>query len=210
MGCYLAPGNRTTIQYMEAEMAQKPRGMELIIAGGLNVDLGKEVGWVRDKEITVAVATPGLDDIAGRFFLRQRTSCQDQRTCAKVRQGRVVRSRTDYILGSDRWIFQNVAARDPRHNSNHFMVVRCLSGASPREHSCYLGCRTRLPLRLPGRHMRTREDKLFAELRSAVSKPDKRTARCNSCISEETWRIVDKRVSTSREPGRGQRRLRQL
>ena len=48
-----------------------------------------------------------------------------------------------------------MAVRDPRHNSDHFMVVGCLCGASPREHSCYLGRRTRIPLRRPGRQIRT-------------------------------------------------------
>ena len=53
--------------------------------------------------------------------------------------GREMRSRTDYILESDLQIIQNVAVRDPQHNSNHFMVMGCLRGASPREHLRYLG-----------------------------------------------------------------------
>ena len=63
-----------------------------------------------------------------------------------VMKGRVVRSRTDDILGSDFQIFHKVAFRDLRHNSDHIMFIGCLSGASPREHSRYLGRRTRLPL----------------------------------------------------------------
>ena len=55
-----------------------------------------------------------------------------------VRQGREVRSRADYILGSDRRIFQSVAVRDPRHNSDHYMFLGCLRGTSPRENSHYL------------------------------------------------------------------------
>ena len=38
----------------------------------------------------------------------------------------------DYILGSDRRIFQNVAVRDSRHNSDNFIVVGCLHGSSLR------------------------------------------------------------------------------
>ena len=45
------------------------------------------------------------------------------------RQGQVVRSRTDYILGTDRRLFQNVAVQDPRHNTDHYMVLGCLPGA---------------------------------------------------------------------------------
>ena len=61
-----------------------------------------------------------------------------------ARQGGVVRSYTDYILGYDRRIFLNVAVREPRHNSNHLMVIGCLRNAYPREHLHYLRRRTRL------------------------------------------------------------------
>ena len=48
------------------------------------------------------------------------------------RGGKRVRSRTDYILGSDCQIFQNVAIREPRHNYDHYMVLWYIRGASPR------------------------------------------------------------------------------
>ena len=32
--------------------------------------------------------------------------------------GKAVRSRTDYILGTDRSLFRNVAVRDPHHNAD--------------------------------------------------------------------------------------------
>ena len=45
-----------------------------------------------------------------------------------VRGGKAVRSRTDYILGTDRSLFRNVAVRDPRYNSDHYMVMGLLRG----------------------------------------------------------------------------------
>ena len=45
------------------------------------------------------------------------------------RQGQVVRYRTDYILGTDRRLLQNVTVRDTRHNTDHYMVLGCLPGA---------------------------------------------------------------------------------
>ena len=83
------------------------------------------------------------------------------------------------------WISQNMAVRYPRHNSDHFMFVGGLRRASLREHPRYLGSRTRLPVRLPGRQKKTQADKLFTELRRAVTKPDKQTARHNLWISAE-------------------------
>ena len=118
-----------------------------------------------------------------------------------VRQGRVVWSRIDYILGSKRRIFQNVDVRYPRHNSDHIMVLGCLYGASLREHYCYLGRRMRLPLRPPIHQKRTRADKIFAEFWRAIPKQDKRSSCHNSRILAEMSRLVNKRVSTRREPG---------
>ena len=105
------------------------------------------------------------------------------------------------MLGSNHRIFHNVSVWDPRHNSDHFVVMRCLRGASPREHLCYLMQQTRLPLKLLGIQTRNQADTLFAELRSAVPKTYKRVVCQNLRIAEETWRITDNRVYSRREPG---------
>ena len=72
-----------------------------------------------------------------------------------VQQGRVMRSCTDYIVGYDCQIFRNVAIWYPRHNSDHFMVMGFLRGASPREQLRYARRRTCFLLQLPGRQTRT-------------------------------------------------------
>ena len=66
-----------------------------------------------------------------------------------LRQGREVRSRTDYILGTDCRLFGNVSFRDPMHNSDHYMVLGCLYINSLTEHKRYLGGRKKLPLKPP-------------------------------------------------------------
>ena len=55
-----------------------------------------------------------------------------------IREGREVRSRTDYILGTDCLLFGNVSVQDPRHNLDHYMVLGCLHRASLKEHARYL------------------------------------------------------------------------
>ena len=85
-----------------------------------------------------------------------------------LQNGREVRSWTDYILGTDRRIFGNISVRDPRHNSDNYMVMGCLPSASLTEHKRYLGGRKNWPLRPPAKP--TREDKSFAALRRAVPK----------------------------------------
>ena len=66
-----------------------------------------------------------------------------------VRLGREVRSRTDYILGVYWRLFRNVTARDPRHNSDHYLVIGCLCSATLIEHTEYLVRRMWIPLRPP-------------------------------------------------------------
>ena len=89
-----------------------------------------------------------------------------------VREGKVVRSRMEYLLGTDRSLFRNVSFRDPQHNTDHFMVVGCLRSAPEREHARYIKGRRKMPLRPPTEP--TREDGIFEALRRAVPKPHER------------------------------------
>ena len=72
----------------------------------------------------------------------------------------------------------------------------------------YLGGRKRWTVRPPTEPSRI--DTLFAALRRAVPKPKPREARRNAWISAETWRLIDKRVSTRRDPRYGKADRRQL
>ena len=123
------------IQEEETDMEEQPRGAELIVAGDLNTDLEKMGVWERNKEIAEEVTTAGLEDLLVHLRPRQRARNRYRITWMMVRQGREVRYWTDCTVGSNCRIFQNVAVRDPRHNSDHYMVMRCLQGAYPREDS---------------------------------------------------------------------------
>ena len=107
-----------------------------------------------------------------------------------------MRSRTDYIMGTDCRLFENVSVRDPRHNSDHHMVLICLQSAPLRDYARYLGERKRPPLRPPTTP--TRKEGIFSALRRAALKPLTRDVRKNAWISASTWRLVDKRVSARR------------
>ena len=121
-----------------------------------------------------------------------------------LREGEVVRSWTDYILGADRRLLWNVSVRDPRHNSDHYMVLSCLRSAPEREHTKYLTGHKRLPLRPPADPMR--EHGIFAPLWRAVPKPHARERSKNGWIFEETWRLVDK-IFSARQNTRYQTRI---
>ena len=94
-----------------------------------------------------------------------------------VREGKVFRSRMDYILGIDRRLFWNVSVRELRHNTDHYMALVCLRSAPEREHARYLLGRKKLPL-CPLAEP-TREEGIFAALRRAVTNPHTRERRKN-------------------------------
>ena len=105
------------------------------------------------------------------------------------RKGQEVRSRTDYILGTDRRLFRNVTVRDPRHNSDHYMVLGCSPSAPLSETKQYLVGQNQWPVRPPTQP--SRSDELFADLRRAVPRPKTWEARRNDWISAETWRLIE-------------------
>ena len=123
VGCYLAFGDRATIQDAKESIAEWTSGTELIVLGYLNVDLERTVGRGRDKDIAVVVATAGIEDILVHLLSLRREWNRDWKMWEMVRQWREVSSRTDYILGTDCRIFQNVAVRDLQHNFEHYMVL---------------------------------------------------------------------------------------
>ena len=114
----------------------------------------------------------GLAEMTANFLPRRRRWGRERQTWSMVWEGKVVRSRTDYLLGTDRSLFRNVSVRDLRHNSDHFMVVGCLRSVPARENAKYLKGQKKLPIHPPTEP--TREDGIFAALRRAVPKPHAR------------------------------------
>ena len=110
-------------------------GAELLTAGDFNANLAELEGDPRGEDIALALATEGLEDMLAHFLLQRRSWHRDGRTWSMIMEGRDVRSRTDYILGTDHHLFGNVSIRDPMHNSDHYMVLGCLHSASLKEHA---------------------------------------------------------------------------
>ena len=139
--------------------------------------------------------------MARHFLPRAKRWCRNRWNWGMLWKGQEVRSRTDYILGTDRRLFRNVTVWDPRHNSDHYMVLGCLLSAPLSETKRYLGGQKRWPVR--PRVKPTRTDELFAALQSALQRAKPREARRNAWISAETWRLIDERVSARRDPRYG-------
>ena len=197
--CYLAPDDTKTIERVVTALGDRPKGTALVVAGDLNTDLEDSESDRRGTYIAAVMTMAGVEHMTAHFLPRKRRWGRERRTCSMVREGKVVRSRTDYIIGIDRNLFRNVSVRDPRHNTNHFMVVGCLRSAPEQEHTRYIMGRWKMPLRPPTEP--TREEGIFASLRRAVPKPHARDRHKNVWISEGTCRIIDKRVSARRGTG---------
>ena len=83
----------------------------------------------RGTEIAAAMTAAGVEDMTAHFLPRRRIWGREGRTWSMVQESKVVQSRTDYLLGTDRSLFRNVSVWDPRHNTYHFMVVGYLQSA---------------------------------------------------------------------------------
>ena len=128
----------------------------------MNANLAEPEGDCREEYIAATIMTEGIEEMSAQFLPRRRPLFWDWRTWSMLQKGREVRSRTDYILGTDRHRFGNVSVRYPRNNSENCMVLGCLPIASLPEHKHYLGGRKKLPLQPPPEP--TNEDKIFAAL----------------------------------------------
>ena len=114
IGCYLAPDDTSTIERVVATIRDRPKGTALVVAGDLNTDLEDSDNDWRGTEIAVAMTAAGVEDMTAQFLPRRRRWGRERRTWSMVQEGKVVRSRTDYLLGTDRSLFRNVSVRDPR------------------------------------------------------------------------------------------------
>ena len=85
--------------------------------------LSEPEGDRRGEDIAVALATEGLEDISAHFLPLRCSWCRDGGVWSIIREGREVRSQTDYILVTDRRIFWNMSVRYPRHKSDYYMVL---------------------------------------------------------------------------------------
>ena len=102
-------------------------------------------------------------------------------------------SRTEYILFTDIFLFQNVAVQDERHN----LVLGCLHGAALAAHSSYLGRRTRFSIR--SSEIPDKEYRMFAKPRRDIPRLTRQERHRQACISPETWSLIDGRIDTHQQ-----------
>ena len=107
------------------------------------------------------------------------------------------RPRTDYLLGMDFPLFQNVSVWEPQHKYDHYMVLGCLRSAAHKENHRYLGKLRWSPLGFLSKKIW--KDRCFGDLHLDTRKPLPRERRGNEWIYAETWRLITTRVALRRE-----------
>ena len=95
VGCYFDPDDTLTIERVFKALRERPKGVELLVAGDININFATPEGDRIEEDIAATFATEGLEDMDPYFLPRQRRWCRDRRTWGMLRKGREVRSRTD-------------------------------------------------------------------------------------------------------------------
>jgi hypothetical protein len=198
VGAYIPPADLKTVEYITQAFEALPRAIPPILLGDLNVDLDNPRDD-RGQAIATEVAGLGLEDLLLHF--RQRRGFRHGKTWMQHRDGQTVRARCDYLLGTDRRMFSNVAIRDPRlFTSDHLMVQGSLLLHSSRRQSlAYVRARKRFPLQPPIGGPMTRADALFRALKLHITPPTRVERRARRAwISARTWNLVDQRSAVQK------------
>ena len=85
IGCYIASDDARTIDRVVTVLGDQPRGTALIVAGGLNTDLGEMASNGRGTEIATAITEAGLEEMTAHFLPRKRKWGRERRTWSMVR-----------------------------------------------------------------------------------------------------------------------------
>jgi len=209
IGAYISPSETdgSTLAAIEAAKARRP-GLRSILLGDLNVDLQEPQATGRTADIIGAVASMGLDNLVDHFRLNRHH--RHGITWHQMRAEAVVASRCDVFMVESRRDFVNCQIRTPRgFDTDHEALCAWMQAGPAKRHSGYLNARKSNPWRPP--ENRTESDTLFDTLVQRVEKA-KSTPRVDrkSWISDDTWRLVDRRAQGKRQGTLSQEELRAL
>ena len=133
MGCYITPDEALNIEDVVAAIRKWPRGDEILMAGDFNANLAETEGTMRAEEITADLATAGQEYLIAHFLPGRNKYSRDKRTWSMLRGVQEVGSRTDYLLGMDFHVLQNLSVWDARQKLYHYLVLGYVRGAPGAE-----------------------------------------------------------------------------
>jgi hypothetical protein len=104
--------------------------------GDINVDLRTTTPDKCDAEIMALLSTLGLEDMSMHFIQQQ--GFRHGNTWHMMREGTRLKARCDYILGTNRRIFQYIRLKNPNYNSDHLMVMGGIRSGENADNIKYL------------------------------------------------------------------------
>lgn len=146
----------------------------------------------RTNQVAATLAVFGLEDFLHHF--RQRKNFLHKQTWRKVMKGKLHRSRCDYIMGTDRRLFQTVSIRDPRHfSTDHLMIVAKYLVKPTACHKRYLRGQLTFPLKWPIGPM-SQADHIFDEVKQYMPHPPRNNKKPRpTWLSDKTLKLIDER-----------------
>jgi hypothetical protein len=208
VGGYIPPNDMEAIGNIEAAFREAPRNT-IILLGDLNMDLVRPHND-RGMEIATMVANLGVEDIIQYFCQKQKH--RKGSTWRMQRGDRWIKSRCDYILGTDKRIFKKISVKEPRHfYSDHLMVVGVLTSRPIKENRRYLMGWKKFTLSLGKDGPKTKSDALFSDIKTFIIETTPRPRQWKTWIADSTWTLIDRRAALRRHhdmrPGAEGRRL---
>ena len=192
VGCYIPPSESdgTTLSYVHS--AAQRFSHPLLLLGDLNVNLDHP-NSPRDLAISASLATLGVVNFSLSFYRRVH-----RWTWRQYREGAVLHSLCDYILGTTRTDWRNIQFKNvPYYDSDHRLVRGDLLLPTAHLHRTYVKLRKRFPFRPPSRSTRLCDKKLsFLRKHRKCHLPVQ--FRSDSWIAMDTWSLIDHRARAKR------------
>ena len=104
--------------------------------GGLKARLGDSYDK-HEEDLAMVLVDKGLVNMTDHFMPKRRCSGAGSWTWRIHREGRQVTGRGNYILSTDRRNFTNTGMREPRHGTDHRMILAVIRGEGALRNSCY-------------------------------------------------------------------------
>jgi hypothetical protein len=190
IGLYVPPSDVTGETLNWFELATRDVTNHLIVFGDLNCNLACPHGS-RGHDISFALSLLNLSNVAHHF-----PHPRGQWTWSQWREGRYIRSTTDYVLAQQPLEFTRWAIKTPRYNSDHRAIVVELTVNSRRQHLRYANSRRQFPIH-PIRPL-CRIDQKFEDLCTYCEQSNPVDHRDRSWIHQETWALIEQRANLAR------------
>ena len=189
VGSYIAPSETSQETITTIQKISDTTQLDIIWLGDFNTNLD-QVKDARQAEISASVANVSLFDLSKHFVQKHKW------TWRQKREGRWLRSTTDYFLVKNRTEWKNCKkVFFDGFDTDHLLIKGDLLVKQGKYHK-YVSGRKKYPLKFK---VKNDIDDEFAKLRKSRQKlPQQPPWRLQSWISAETWKLIDARAAGRR------------